>query len=96
MALARPVVCTPQALEGIDAVPGTDLALADTAEAFAATVQDLLATPARAEAMGEQGHMRMVESYGWPAQMKVLDAIIARVRPSGGNAAAPQLEETAA
>lgn len=81
MALARPVVCTPQALEGIDAVPGADLALADTADAFADAVLDLIATPARAHVMGEQARERMVEAYGWPAQMAALDRILDRLRP---------------
>ncbi|MCA8927756.1 MAG: TIGR03087 family PEP-CTERM/XrtA system glycosyltransferase [Alphaproteobacteria bacterium] len=94
MALARPVVCTPQALEGIEAVPGVELALADGAEAFAATVLDLLATPVRAETMGAEARRRMVEAYGWPAQMAVLDSIIARVRPLRDEA--PQTQETAA
>lgn len=96
MALARPVVCTPQALEGIDAAPGTDLALVDTAEGFADTVLNLLADPERAKAMGDRGRDRMVEAYGWPAQMEVLDAIIARLHPAGPNAAASPFQETAA
>lgn len=96
MALARPVVCTPQALEGIDATPDTDLALADTAERFAETVIDLLANPTRAEAMGERARQRMVAAYGWPAQMAALDAIIARLHSDRRDAAASPFEETAA
>tara|TARA_R110002096_G_scaffold255525_1_gene448796 strand:- start:3553 stop:4818 length:1266 start_codon:yes stop_codon:yes gene_type:complete len=96
MALARPVVCTPQALEGIDAVPGADLALAKTAEQFADTVLDLIATPARAAVMGEQARQRMVEAYGWPAQMAVLDRIIAGVLAGVSTGAPSPMQETAA
>ncbi len=35
MAMARPVVLTPDALEGIDATPGREVILAETASAFA-------------------------------------------------------------
>jgi glycosyltransferase involved in cell wall biosynthesis len=96
MALARPVVCTPQALEGIGAVPGADLALAESAMDFADTVLDLLATPARAEVMGEQARTRVIEAYGWPAQMAVLDAIIDQLLPTAPNTAQSSTQETAA
>jgi glycosyltransferase involved in cell wall biosynthesis len=43
MAMATPVVVSPQALEGIDAVPGSELVLADGAAAFADACAALLA-----------------------------------------------------
>ena len=93
MALARPVVCTPHALEGIDATPGADLALADTADQFAETVLDLIATPERAQAMGVRARQRMVEAYSWEAQMAVLDDVIAKVQSGGVETARPCVEE---
>lgn len=96
MALARPVVCTPQALEGIEAVPGADLALAATASDFANAVLDLIATPARAQVMAENARKRVVEAYGWPAQMAMLDRIIAKLLPAAHASDRHSEQETAA
>ena len=52
MAMARPVVASPAAFEGIEAEPGRDLLVADGAEAQAEAIAGLLADPARAAAMG--------------------------------------------
>lgn len=72
MAMARPVVASPAAAEGIDATPGDQLLVADGAAAMAAAVADLLADPARGAALGSAARARMVARYGWDAQMAPL------------------------
>jgi sugar transferase (PEP-CTERM/EpsH1 system associated) len=72
MAMARPVVVSPQALEGIDAVPGSELLLADGAAAFAATITGLLAQPdAR---LGAAARTKVESQYSWPGNLARIEA----------------------
>jgi glycosyltransferase involved in cell wall biosynthesis len=72
MAMATPVVVSPQALEGIDAVPGTDLVLADGAAAFAAAVSALLTTAD--DAIGLVARARVERQYSWPSNLARIEA----------------------
>lgn len=76
MAMGRPVVASNGAFEGIDAVPGRDLLVADSAEAQRDAVLALLDDPAQAEAIGKAARARMVERYGWEAQLAPLAAML--------------------
>lgn len=80
MAMARPVVASPAAAEGIDASPGAHLLVAESASAMAAAVGDLLADPARGAAMGAAARARMVARYGWDAQMAPLADLLELAR----------------
>ena len=60
MACGRPVVATRVGAEGLDVTDGCDIVLADSAEAFADAVCDLLAQPARRRDIGARGR-RLVE-----------------------------------
>jgi len=75
MAMARPVVASPSAFEGIEAEPKRHLLVADGAEAQAGAISGLLADPARAGAMGEAARRRMVEAYRWEARLAPLAGI---------------------
>jgi glycosyltransferase involved in cell wall biosynthesis len=71
MAMALPVVVSPQALEGIDASPGAEVLLADGAEAFAQAVtrvlgEDDLALRARARE-------RVERLYSWPSNLAKIE-----------------------
>ena len=79
MAMARPVVASPQAHEGIDAEPGRDLIVADGPAAQAAGVSDLLDDPVRGEAMGKAARARVEARYAWDARLAPLDAMLVRV-----------------
>jgi len=79
MAMARPVVASPQAYEGIDAEPGRDLLVADGCAAQAAAVADLLDDPARGEAIGAAARARVEARYAWDARLAPLDAMLVRV-----------------
>ncbi|MCK6572032.1 TIGR03087 family PEP-CTERM/XrtA system glycosyltransferase [Myxococcota bacterium] len=78
MACARPVVVSPQALEGIDCTPGRDLLLAGEPTAFASACVELLQAPARAGAMGAAARALVVDRYSWASKMGRLDETIAR------------------
>jgi polysaccharide biosynthesis protein PslH len=72
-AMARPVVASSGAAEGIDA----DLIIADTPGDQAQAVCDLLAEPARARAIGTANRARMIARYSWDAQLARLPMIVA-------------------
>lgn len=76
MAMARPVVASPAAFEGIDAVPGRDLIVADGAEAMAAAVNALLADRSSADAIGRAARKRVEDVYRWEAQLAPLASIL--------------------
>jgi sugar transferase (PEP-CTERM/EpsH1 system associated) len=70
MAMATPVVVSPQALEGIDAAPGTELVLADGADAFGAAVATLLdGQKQAASAIGAAARLRVQNSYSWSSNL---------------------------
>jgi sugar transferase (PEP-CTERM/EpsH1 system associated) len=67
MAMATPVVVSPQALEGIEAIPGTDLLLAEDAAGFVTAVSNLL-THANG-ALGPSARARVERLYSWPSNL---------------------------
>ncbi|HEX9954940.1 MAG TPA: TIGR03087 family PEP-CTERM/XrtA system glycosyltransferase [Allosphingosinicella sp.] len=76
MAMARPVVATPAAFEGIEAQPGRDLLVADSAEEQARAIRHLLSDPARAAALGAAARRRVEEVYSWEARLAPLAALV--------------------
>ena len=75
MAMARPVVASGAAAEGIDH-DGTILS-GDTVGEIADAVNRLLADPAKANDMGERAREQVQKRYGWDARLAPLDALIA-------------------
>jgi sugar transferase (PEP-CTERM/EpsH1 system associated) len=76
MAMARPVVATPAAFEGIEAEPGRDLVVADGAEAQAAVINRLLATPQEAAALGAAARLRVEQAYRWETRLAPLAGLM--------------------
>ncbi|WP_114951099.1 TIGR03087 family PEP-CTERM/XrtA system glycosyltransferase [Sphingosinicella terrae] len=76
MAMARPVVASPAAFEGIEAQPKRDLVVADGAEAMAAAIRGLIERPTDAAALGRAGRACMVESYSWEQRLAPLAAMV--------------------
>ena len=76
MALARPVVASPQAFEGVRAEAPRDLLVADGVAAMAAAVAAVLdgAHPG----LGAAGRAAVERGYAWSATLKRLDAVLAR------------------
>jgi polysaccharide biosynthesis protein PslH len=75
MAMARPVVLTSGALEGIDADPITESILADTTETFAAACHRM-ATTTEGTAIGTAARARIIRDYDWDATLRRFDDIL--------------------
>lgn len=75
MAMARPVIASPAAAEGIDHA-GT-LRIADAPAAFGDAVLGLLEEPEIAAALGAAARARVIARYSWAARLAPLDALIA-------------------
>ncbi|WP_324780149.1 TIGR03087 family PEP-CTERM/XrtA system glycosyltransferase [Thiobacillus sedimenti] len=83
MAMARPVVVTPQAAEGIHGAPGRDFVVAADAAGFAAEVVAAL----RLRASVPQARARVLAQYDWTRNVSAVDPLLEAASP-----AAPLLE----
>jgi sugar transferase (PEP-CTERM/EpsH1 system associated) len=79
MAMARPVVASPAAFEGIDAAPGEHLIVADGWAAEAEAVAALIADRSRGDTIGAAARVRIIERYGWDARLAPLDRMLAHI-----------------
>jgi glycosyltransferase involved in cell wall biosynthesis len=77
MAMARPVVASPAAFEGLDARPGRDLIVAGD-DAMATAVADLIAEPARAAELATAARLQVERRYAWDARLAPLAAMLGR------------------
>ena len=78
MAMAKAVVVTPQALEGIDAAVGRELLLAADVPQTIAAITSALAGPQEAlAAIGAAARARVETAYSWEARLALLDNMIA-------------------
>ena len=77
MAMGKAVVASPAAAEGIDAVAGEHLRVAESAEGQAAAINELLAAPKIAAKLGKAARARMVARYGWTATLARLPLLLA-------------------
>lgn len=71
MAMGTPTVVSPQALEGIDAVAGSELAVADGAAAWIDTLNGLLARDN--QDMGRAARARVEHHYSWPSNLACIE-----------------------
>lgn len=76
MAMARPVVASPQAAEGIDARDGEHLIIASDPADEARAVTALLADPGRAERLGQAARQQMEQRYRWSATLRDIPDLI--------------------
>ena len=91
MAMARPVLVTPQALEGIEAEVGRELLLAADAQQWIAAVSGALAGPPQAlESLGQAARARVLAAYSWDARLAPLDRMI-ETQAAPASAPAPAL-----
>lgn len=72
MAMATPVVVSPQALEGIEAEPGADLLLAADAAAFVDQISALLDKDG--SALGKAARATVEQRYSWPSNLARIEA----------------------
>ena len=71
MAMARPVVASPQAYEGIEAIEGRELLVADAPQDYADAVVGLLRSPH--PAMGRAARASVERRYSWPAHLSTIE-----------------------
>ena len=74
MAMARPVVASAAAAEGID--HGGTIRVAADAKQYAAAITQFLADPAGALALGADARCQVIARYGWDARLAPLDALL--------------------
>lgn len=75
MAMAKPVIATPQALEGIEAEAGQEVLVASDAESFAREIVDLVRS-SRHEAIGRRARARVRKDHDWSASLACLDTLL--------------------
>ncbi len=76
MAMARPVVASAAAAEGIDATPGEHLLVADDAAAMADAVCSLFDDRSGAAKMGRAARARMIARDGWDTRLAPLGELL--------------------
>jgi glycosyltransferase involved in cell wall biosynthesis len=76
MAMAKPVIASPAAFEGIEAEAGRELVVADGGPAMADAIRALLADPQAAAEMGWAARRRVERSYGWEERLAPLAEMV--------------------
>ena len=78
MALGVPVVTSPAAAGGVDAVAGEHLLVADSPDEQVAAILRVLESPAERKRLALAGRARMLSHHAWPQSMRRLDGIVER------------------
>lgn len=79
MAMGKPVIATPAALEGLDLRVGEEVLAASNPQQFAGTIAKLF--HGEMAEIGARARARIVADYGWPASLRVLDQLLAEPQP---------------
>ena len=79
MAMGKAIVSTTLGAEGIEAVSGRDILVADEPAAFAQAVSQLLAAPDLAARIGQSARQLAVERYGWRGAARTLESFYRRI-----------------
>jgi polysaccharide biosynthesis protein PslH len=72
---AMPIITTSVGLEGIEAVPGEDVLVADTVDEFAGRVVNLLGDKNLQSKLAERGRCLAEKRYDWRVVLKKLDEV---------------------
>lgn len=75
MALAKPVIATPDALQGLNLKVGEEVLAASNGQQFANTIARLFG--GEITSLGLRARSRVIADYSWPASLRVLDAPLA-------------------
>ena len=75
MAMARPVVASPEALEGIDASIGDEIIQADGITEFVTKALNLL-DDTNSDLMGDRARTRVISDYGWSSNLEGLKTLL--------------------
>jgi sugar transferase (PEP-CTERM/EpsH1 system associated) len=83
MAMGIPVVATPEAAKGIQAVAGRDLLVGETPEIFAGHAIDLLQSASLRQSLSEAARKQVERAHLWPVSMDILDSVLAGASSDG-------------
>lgn len=81
MAMATPVVCSPQACSALSTQMGRDLLVGETPEAIAGHILQLLNQPETRAALGAAGRQYVERNQSWTRAVELLEEIYERVVP---------------
>jgi len=84
MAMGVPVVTSPAAAGGVDAVAGEHLLVARTYQEQTSAILRLIETASQRKCLAEAGRSRMLSHHAWPSSMRRMDAIIERALTEHG------------
>jgi len=79
MAMAKPVVASPEAAAGITVAGKEALCIADGVDAMAARIIELLSDQEKGRRVGEQARMAVIADYNWDAQLDQFERLIAPI-----------------
>lgn len=82
LSMELPMVVTPPANEGIKAVEGEHLVIADSAQNFASEVIKLLENPARRAELGAAARQFIISKWSWDAHMEDLEESFIKITNS--------------
>lgn len=77
MAMQVPVISSRIAADGVDAVPGEHLLVADEPQALCDAILRVCADPVERHRIGRAARERVLSHHAWPSAMKRLDGIMA-------------------
>ncbi|MBX9860986.1 MAG: TIGR03087 family PEP-CTERM/XrtA system glycosyltransferase [Sphingomonas sp.] len=87
MAMARPLVASAAAAEGID--HGDTIRVGTTVGEIADHITALIEDPAAGQALGQAARAQVLKRYGWSARLAALDPILGRSFGSARSASVP-------
>ena len=73
MAMARPVIASPECAAAVDAEKGTELLTAGSPAEYIAELTRVLDAPETAVSIGQSARRRVVERYSWDAHLEAID-----------------------
>jgi glycosyltransferase involved in cell wall biosynthesis len=91
MAMATPVVSTPQAIAALQVQPGRDLLVADTAQAIAEGVMALLTDETQRHRVGQAGRHYVETNHNWNAAAEKLEMVYQEVSAEASRAPSGQM-----
>ena len=78
LSMGIPVVSSPEAAKGIDAIPGQHLLVAASPEEYRDAILALLSNPGERERLSNAGRRRILTNHDWANSMHVFDSLLER------------------
>lgn len=76
MAMGVPVVCSPQAAGGVDAVPGEHILVAASSEEYVRAIRALVESRETRHRLAVAGRARVLSHHSWSTSMRHLDRLV--------------------